>query len=47
MSAPQSVLDLIEHFERDLERFKSGQYNEAQLRIQFLDPFFEALGWDV
>ena len=47
MSAPQAVLDLIEHFERDIERFKSGQYNEAQLRIQFLDPFFEALGWDV
>src|SRR4051812_14994165 len=47
MSAPQTILDLVEHFERDLVAFKSGQYNEAQLRIQFLDPFFEALGWDV
>jgi type I restriction-modification system DNA methylase subunit len=47
MSAPQAVLDLVAHFERDFDRFKSGQYNEAQLRIQFLDPFFEALGWDV
>ena len=24
-----------------------GQYNETQLRREFLDPFFEALGWDV
>ena len=26
---------------------KSGQYNEMQLRQEFLDPFFEALGWDM
>ncbi len=25
----------------------SGQYNETQLRREFLDPFFAALGWDV
>jgi hypothetical protein len=47
MSAPQSVLDLIEHFEREIEAFKSGKYNEAQLRLQFLDPLFKALGWDL
>ena len=27
--------------------YRSGRYNETQLRREFLDPFFEALGWDV
>jgi hypothetical protein len=47
MSAPQAVLDLIEHFERDLDAFKSGRYSEAHLRLQFIDPLFKALGWDM
>jgi hypothetical protein len=47
MSAPQAVLDLIERFERNREAYKSPSYNETQLRREFLDPFFEALGWDV
>ena len=25
----------------------SGKYNETQLRREFIDPFFIALGWDV
>jgi len=29
------------------ETYRGGQYNEAQLREEFLNPFFEALGWDV
>lgn len=47
MSAPKEVLDLIERFERNLDSYKNGKYNETQLRREFLDPFFEALGWDV
>jgi len=47
MPAPQAVLDLIERFERNREAYKSPSYNETQLRREFLDPFFEALGWDV
>lgn len=41
------VLDLVERFERNREAYKSGQYNEMQLRQEFLAPFFEALGWDM
>lgn len=44
---PQAVLDLIERFERNRESYKSPQYNETQLRREFLDPFFKALGWDI
>lgn len=47
MTAPQSVIELIERFDRNRRAYKSEQYNEARLRIEFLNPFFEALGWDV
>jgi len=47
MPAPQIILDLIERFERNIEAYKSGSYNETQVRREFIDPFFEALGWDV
>ncbi len=41
------VLDLVERFTRNRDDYRSGRYNETQLRREFLDPFFEALGWDV
>jgi len=47
MPAPQIILDLIERFERNKEAYKSGAYNETQVRREFIDPFFQALGWDV
>jgi predicted type IV restriction endonuclease len=47
MLAPQAVLDLISRFENNYDAYTSGQYNETQLRREFLDPFFEALGWDI
>ncbi len=47
MSAPQTVLDLVARFEQQRDAYKSGQYNETQLRREFLDPLFQALGWDV
>ena len=47
MSAPQSVIELVERFGRQREAYRSGDYNEARLRREFLDPFFSALGWDM
>ncbi|MGD0349656.1 MAG: N-6 DNA methylase [Verrucomicrobiota bacterium] len=47
MSAPREILDLVARFEQQLEAYKSGQYNETQVRREFLDPFFKALGWDI
>ncbi len=47
MSAPESVKKLIETFGNNIDFYKSGQYNEAQLRQEFLDPFFKELGWDM
>jgi len=47
MPAPPIILDLIARFERNIDAYKSGFYNETQVRREFIDPFFEAMGWDV
>jgi len=47
MPAPQEVLDLVARFEENLAAYTSGVYNEAQLRREFIDPLFSALGWDL
>ena len=45
--APEIIRQLVENFEQNLESFKGAGYGEAQLRQQFINPFFEALGWDI
>ena len=47
MPAPDSVKLLIKTFANNLDFYKSEQYNEYQLRQEFLDPFFKSLGWDM
>ena len=47
MPAPVLIHELVERFDRNLDAYRSGQYNETQARREFIDPFFEALGWDV
>ena len=47
MAVPQIILELVKRFERNIEAYKSGSYNETQVRREFIDPFFEAMGWDV
>jgi hypothetical protein len=44
MNAPPEILDLVARFEQQLEAYQSGQYNETQLRREFLDPFFKSEG---
>jgi len=47
VSAPEIVRGLVARFDRNRDAYVSAGYNEAQLRHEFLEPFFEALGWDV
>jgi len=47
MTVPHEISELIERFDRNADEYRSGSYNETQLRRDFVDPFFEALGWDV
>ena len=47
MPAPQIIRDLVERFETHRDSYCSPAYNETQVRREFIDPFFKALGWDV
>lgn len=47
MAVPGRILELIERFEGHSAAYRSGDYNEARLRQEFLNPFFAELGWDM
>ena len=47
MTVPTKGLELIERFDRNLEAYKQGKYKETQVRLEFINPFFEELGWDI
>ncbi len=47
MSAPDTIHRLVENFANQRERYRSGTVKEATIRQEFIDPFFEALGWDL
>ena len=38
---------LVEKYQLGRESYLTNKYNETQLRSDFLDPFFELLGWDI
>jgi predicted type IV restriction endonuclease len=44
---PPQVQELIQRFERNRDAYRSPHYNETQVRREFLDPLFKALGWDI
>ncbi|KAA1173955.1 N-6 DNA methylase [Marinobacter salinexigens] len=47
MPAPEIVKRLVDTFSNNINFYKSEKYNEAQMRKEFLDPFFRELGWDM
>ena len=47
MTGPDLIQQLVQRFDEHRAAYRSGEYNEAQARREFIDPFFEALGWDV
>jgi hypothetical protein len=47
VTAPARLYELVEQFEREHAAYRSGDYNEAQVRVEFINPLFdELLGWD-
>jgi len=44
---PQELLELVARFEEHADAYRSGQYNETQVRREFIDPLFALLGWDM
>src|SRR5216683_6668491 len=47
MTTPLVITELVQRFDDNHEAYLSDAYKEAQLRQEFVNPFFEALGWDV
>ena len=47
LEAPAEIIELVDKFERNLEAYKNPNYKEEQLKQEFINPFFKALGWDV
>ncbi|HEX5163992.1 MAG TPA: type I restriction endonuclease, partial [Thermomicrobiales bacterium] len=47
MAAPDRVYQLVERFDANREQYRRPDYNETQVRVNFINPLFEALGWDV
>ncbi|MGE3107185.1 MAG: N-6 DNA methylase [Phycisphaerales bacterium] len=42
-----NIADLVANFRAHIKAYKSKDTKEAEIRQQFLDPFWRALGWDV
>lgn len=47
MGVPNEIVDLVNRFEMHYDKYMSPSYLEAEVRSEFIDPFFDALGWDV
>ena len=45
--APEEIIELVEQFQRNIKAYKNVSYKEEQLKQEFINPFFKALGWDV
>ena len=46
MPAPEAIHELVAKFDQHRKEYQTHK-NETELRLEFLNPFFEALGWDV
>ncbi len=46
MATPPVIVELVEHFARNADVYRNS-LNETEVRVQLIDPFFEALGWDI
>lgn len=42
-----NINDLIKKYDENKDNYQTSKYNETHLRTDFLDPFFELLGWDI
>ncbi|MEX2210123.1 MAG: DNA methyltransferase [Patescibacteria group bacterium] len=44
---PKQITALIDRFSEQREVYTRASYNETQVRREFIDPLFKALGWDI
>ncbi len=41
------IHNLVQKYEQNRGHYRTSQFNETQVRNEFLDPLFEFLGWDI
>lgn len=44
---PKIITDLVQKLERNLNEYRNPKYNETLIRVEFVNPFWKAPGWDV
>ncbi len=44
---PDIIPQLVKQFERNINEYRNPKYNETLIRVEFVNPFWKALGWDV
>ena len=44
---PKQIGELIAKFDQNLDAYHTAAYGETEARVEFINPLFEALGWDV
>lgn len=42
-----NIKELVQKYQKNRDAYLDEKYNETLLRSDFLDPFFELLGWDI
>ena len=47
MPAPDAVRELVQTYRDNAADYRKPDFNEHQTRVQFINPFWKALGWDV
>jgi len=47
MAAPAELQRLVDTFDRNRDTYRAGGIGETEARVQFIDPLFELLGWDM
>jgi type I restriction-modification system DNA methylase subunit len=45
--AYNKIEQLVERFHEHVDEYKRNVYNEHQTRVDYINPFFKALGWDM
>lgn len=47
MPVPDLLYRLVAEFHDNLPRYRGADYNETEVRVQFINPLIEELGWDM
>ena len=47
MPAPDAILKLVQLFKNNADDYRKATFNEDQTRVQFINPMWKALGWDI